>query len=88
VSGGRGAQEPSRALSDIRQRFPQWHITQALDGWQATPRAIWSGAAPTLESLYEHLKREEDRREGSSRDEPRREEVSLPKVVPRPRSPP
>ena len=74
--------EALRALSDIRQRFPQWHIGQSGDGWQATPRAIWSVDASTLESLYERLGREEDRREGASRVHPGRGEASLPGILP------
>ena len=37
MNGG-AEEEPLRALSDIRQRFPQWRIGQSGDGWQATPR--------------------------------------------------
>jgi len=81
-----------RALSDIRQRFPQWHITQSGDGCRATPRATWSVAAPTLEELYRRLKREEDRREGAARDEPGRGGASSPGIpsgiLPRPRQAP
>jgi hypothetical protein len=80
---GDGAEEgPLRALSDIRQRFPQWHIRQLGHGWQATPRATWSVAASTLEDLYRRLEREEDRREGASQDEPGRGEASLPGILP------
>jgi hypothetical protein len=79
-----GAEEdPLRALSDIRQRFPQWHIGQSGDGWQATPRATWSVDASTLEGLYDRLEREEDRREGASPDEPGRDQASPPRIVPR-----
>ena len=88
MNGGGAEEEPLRALSDIRQRFPQWHIRQSGDGWQATPRATWSVDASTLEGLYERLEREEDRREGASRDEPRRGEASLPWILPRPRQAP
>jgi hypothetical protein len=77
---GDEAEEPLQALSDIRQRFPQWYISQSGDGWQATPRATWSVDASTLAGLYGRLAREEDRREGASRDEP-----SLPAILPRPR---
>src|ERR1035438_4819302 len=88
VNGG-GAEEEAaetealRALSDIRQRFPQWHIGQSGDGWQATPRAIWSVDASTLESLYERLGREEDRRGRASRGEPGGGEAKPPRVLPR-----
>ena len=76
-------EEALRALSDIRQRFPQWHIRQSGDGWRATPRATWSVEASTLEGLYGRLEREEDRREGAaSRDEPGRGEASLPEIPP------
>lgn len=84
VNGG-GAEEeeePLRALSDIRQRFPQWHIGQSGDGWRATPRATWSVDASTLAGLYDRLEREEDRREGASRDEPGRGQASLPGILP------
>jgi hypothetical protein len=88
VNGGSAEEEPLRALSDIRQRFPQWHIGQSGDGWQATPRATWSVDASTLAGLYERLEREEDRREGASRDEPGRGDASLPGILPRPRQAP
>ena len=87
MNGGGAVEEPLRALSDIRQRFPQWHIRQSGDGWQATPRATWSVAAPTLEDLYRRLEREEDRRESASQDEPGRE-ASPPGILPRPREAP
>ena len=88
MNGGGAKEEPLRALSDIRQRFPQWHIGQSGDGWQATPRATWAVDASTLESLYERLEREEDRREGASRGEPGRGEDSPPGMLPRPRQAP
>jgi hypothetical protein len=93
VNGDDAEEEPLWALSDIRQRFPQWYIRQSGDGWQATPRATWSVAASTLEDLYRRLEREEDRREGAaSRDEPGRGEASLPGsppgILPRPREAP
>ncbi len=81
-------EEPLRALSDIRQRFPQWHIGQAGDGWHATPRATWAVEASTLDGLYERLEREENRREGASRDEPGPGESSPPVRVPGPRPAP
>jgi hypothetical protein len=81
-------EEPLRPLSDIRQRFPQWHIRQSGDGWQATPRATWSVAASTVEGLYRRLEREEDRREGASQDDLGRGEASLPGIPPRPREAP
>jgi hypothetical protein len=88
VSGADAEEEPLWALSDIRQRFPQWHIRQSGDGWQATPRATWSVAASTLEDLYRRLEREEDRRESASQDEPGRGETSPPGILPRPREAP
>ena len=88
MNGGDAEEEPLRALSDIRQRFPQWHIRQSGDGWQATPRATWYVAASTLEDLYRRLEREEDRREGASQDEPERGEASPPGILPRPREAP
>jgi hypothetical protein len=87
VNGGDAEEEALRALSDIRQRFPQWHIRQLGDGWQATPRATWSVAASTLEDLYRRLEREEDRREGASQADCRLE-ASLPGILPRPREAP
>ena len=88
MNGGNAEEEPLRALSDIRQRFPQWHIRQLGDGWQATPRATWSVAASTLKDLYRRLEREEDRRESASQDEPGRGEASPPGLLPRPREAP
>jgi hypothetical protein len=88
VNGGDAEEEPLRALSDIRQRFPQWHIRQSENGWQATPRATWYVATSTLEDLYRRLEREEDRREGASQDEPERGEASPPGILPRPREAP
>jgi hypothetical protein len=88
VNGGDAEEELLRALSDIRQRFPQWHIRQSGNGWQATPRATWSVAASTLEDLYRRLKREEDRRESASQDEPGLVEASPPGILPRPRDAP
>jgi hypothetical protein len=88
VSGGNADKESLRALSDIRQRFPQWHIRQSGDGWQATPRATWSVAGSTLEDLHRRLEREEDRQEGASQTDPRRGEASLPAILPRPRESP
>ena len=93
MNGDDAEEEPLWALSDIRQRFPQWHIRQSEDGWQATPRATWYVATSTLEDLYRRLEREEDRREGAaSRDEPGRGEASLPGsppgILPRPREAP
>ncbi len=88
MSGADAEEEPLWALSDIRQRFPQWHIRQSGDGWQATPRATWSVAASTLEDLYRRLEREEDRRESASQDEPGRGEASPPGILPRPREAP
>jgi hypothetical protein len=85
VNGGDAEEERLRALSDIRQRFPQWHIRRWGDGWQATPRATWSVAASTLEDLYRCLEREEDRWEGASQADPGRGEASLPGILPRPR---
>jgi hypothetical protein len=83
VNGDDAEEEPLPALSDIRQRFPQWYIRQSGDGWQATPRATWSVAASTVEGLYRRLEREEDRREGAaSRDEPRRGEARPPEIPP------
>ncbi len=88
MSGADAEEEPLWALSDIRQRFPQWHIRQSGDGWHATPRATWSVAASTLEDLYRRLEREEDRRESASQDEPGRGEISPPGILPRPREAP
>ena len=88
MNGGNADEEPLRALSDIRQRFPQWHIRQSEDGWQATPRATWSVAASTLEDLHKRLEREEDRRERASQADPGRGEASLPGILPRPREAP
>ena len=89
MNGSGAEEEPLRALSDIRQRFPQWHIGQSGDGWQATPRATWSVVASTLAGLYERLEREENRWEGASRDdEPGRGAASLPGILPRPRQAP
>ncbi len=88
MNGGNAEEEPQRALSDIRQRFPQWHIRQSGDGWQATPRATWSVSASTLEDLHRRLEREEDRRESASQDEPGRGEASPPGILPRPREAP
>lgn len=88
MNGGDTEEEPLRALSDIRQRFPQWHIRPSGDGWQATPRATWSVAASTLEDLYWRLEREEDRRDGASQADPGRGEASLPGILPRPREAP
>ena len=88
MNGGDAEEEPLRALSDIRQRFPQWHIGQSGDGWQATPRATWSVAASTLEDLYRRLEREEVRRKSASQAEPGRGEASPPGILPRPREAP
>ena len=88
MNGGDAEEESLRALSDIRQRFPQWHIGQSGDGWQATPRATWSVDASTLESLYGRLEREEDRREGTFREDPGSGEPSPPGILPRPRQAP
>jgi hypothetical protein len=88
VNGGGAEEEPLRALSDIRQRFPQWHIGQSGDGWQATPRATWSVDASILEGLYERLEREEDRREGASRNEPGAARPACPGSCPGPGRPP
>ena len=65
---GPAAARPARTLSDTRQRFPQWHISETEDGWQATPRATWMVDASTLDGLYERLEREETRREGTARE--------------------
>jgi hypothetical protein len=88
VNGDDAEEEPLPALSDIRQRFPQWYIRQSGDSWQAIPRATWAVAASTLEDLYRRLEREEDRREGASPDEPGRGEASPPGILPRPREAP
>lgn len=88
MNGGDAEEGPLRALSDIRQRFPQWHIRPSGNGWQAVPRATWSVAASTLEDLYRRLEREEDRREGASPDEPGRGKASPPGILPRPREAP
>ena len=87
MNGGDAEEKPLRALSDIRQRFPQWHIRHSGDGWQATPRATWSVAASTVEDLYRRLEREEDRREGASQAD-ERVEAALTGILPRPREAP
>jgi hypothetical protein len=65
VTSAAAAGRPARTLSDTRQRFPQWRISQSAEGWQAVPRATWTIDASTLDGLYERLEREEARREAA-----------------------
>jgi hypothetical protein len=67
VTGPAAAGRPARTLSETRQRFPQWRISQAAEGWQAVPRATWTVDASTLDGLYERLEREEARHEAAPR---------------------
>jgi hypothetical protein len=69
VTGHAAAANPARTLSDTRQRFPQWRISETADGWQAMPRATWMVDASTLDGLYERLEREEARREAAARED-------------------
>ena len=69
MTGPAAAPRPACTLSDTRQRFPQWHISEIADGWQAIPRATWMVDASTLDGLYERLEREEARREGATRED-------------------
>ena len=69
MTGRAAAQRPARTLSDTRQRFPQWRISQAAEGWLAVPRATWTVDASNLDGLYERLEREEARREAATRED-------------------
>jgi hypothetical protein len=67
VTGPAAAGRRAHTLSETRQRFPQWRISQAAEGWQAVPRATWTVDASTLDGLYERLEREEARHEAAVR---------------------
>jgi hypothetical protein len=70
MTGPAAARRPARTLSDTRQRFPQWRISETANGsWQAMPRATWAVDASTLDGLYERLEREEARREAATRED-------------------